>query len=183
MQRMNWAHGAMDPASEIRETIKTLGQLEGIFQNASAWRAMDPDIVVYRVQAWCPVVEGREGGLFWGTTLVEPGQVDSEYFMTHGHFHAKCDRTEYYATIEGEGALILMDESRKTWTEPMSPGSVHFIPPRIAHRVANYGIVPLRCVACWPSDAGHDYEAIRMSGFDARLLNVNGEPKLVRSRT
>jgi hypothetical protein len=34
---MNWTHGAMDPASEIRETIKTLGQLEGIFQNASAW--------------------------------------------------------------------------------------------------------------------------------------------------
>ena len=183
MQRMNWAHGAMDPASEIRETIKTLGQLEGIFQNASAWRAMAPGIVVYRVQAWCPVVEGTEGGLFWGTTVVEPGQVDSEYFMTHGHFHVKRDRTEYYATIEGAGALILMDESRKTWTEPMSPGSVHFIPPRIAHRVANCGSVPLRFVACWPSDAGHDCETIRKNGFDAQLLNLNGEPKLVQSRT
>jgi len=82
-----------------------------------------------------PVVEGMEGGLFWGTTLVEPGQVDSEYFMTHGHLHAKRDRTEYYATIEGEGALILMAESRKTWTEPITPGSLHFIPPRIAHRL------------------------------------------------
>jgi glucose-6-phosphate isomerase, archaeal len=183
MQRMNWAHGVLEPAPEIRETIKTLGQLEGVFQDASAWRAMDPGRVVYRVQAWCPVVEGTEGGLFWGTTLVESGQVGSEYFMTHGHFHAKRDRTEYYATIEGEGALILMDENRKTWAELMSPGSVHFIPPRVAHRVANCGNVPLRFVACWPSDAGHDYEAIRERGFDAQLLNVNGKPKLVRSRT
>ena len=181
MQRMNWAHGVLEPMPEIRETVKTLGQLEGIFLNASAWRAMDPDIVVYRVQAWCPVVEGTEGALFWGTTVVEPGQVDSEYFMTHGHFHSKRDRTEYYATIEGEGALILMDECRKTWTEPMSPGSVHFIPPRIAHRVANCGSVPLRFVACWPSDAGHDYESIRKFGFSARLLDLNGSPELVRS--
>ena len=181
MQRMNWAQGVLEPMPEIRETVKTLGQLEGIFLNASAWRATDPDIVVYRVQAWCPVVEGTEGALFWGTTVVEPGQVDSEYFMTHGHFHSKRDRTEYYATIEGEGALILMDECRKTWTEPMSPGSVHFIPPRIAHRVANCGSVPLRFVACWPSDAGHDYESIRKFGFSARLLDLNGSPELVRS--
>jgi glucose-6-phosphate isomerase len=133
MQRMTWAQGVPEPAPEIRETVKTLGQLEEMFQNASAWHAMDPGIV----QDWRPVVEGMEGGLFWGTTLVEPGHVDSEYFMTHGHFHAKRARTEYYATIEGEGAPILMDESRKTWTEAMTPGSVHFIPPRIAHRVAN----------------------------------------------
>ena len=38
--------------------------------------------------------------------FVKAGQVDSEYFMTHGHFHLKPDRTEYYATITGEGALI-----------------------------------------------------------------------------
>lgn len=179
--RMDWSAGILLADALVRETVKTLGQLDGLFGNADAYRRMDPMTVVYRVQAWCPVPEGTEGGQFWGTTVVEPGQVDSEYFMTHGHFHQKRDRTEYYATLQGEGALILMDESRRTWLEPMSAGSVHFIPPRTAHRVANTGTVPLRMVACWPSDAGHDYDSIRQRGFGARLCNVNGKPMLVGS--
>jgi glucose-6-phosphate isomerase, archaeal len=181
VMRMDWEKGLLLPHPNLREAVKTLGQLEGIFQNEDARRAMDPDTVVYRVQAWCPVPEGTEGAQFWGTTVVEPGQVHSEYFMTHGHFHLKRNRTEYYATIEGEGALILMDETRKTWKEPMSPGSLHFIPPNVAHRVANSGKVPLRLVACWPSDAGHDYDTIRQIGFSARLLNLGGTASLVGS--
>jgi glucose-6-phosphate isomerase len=181
MMQMNWAKGILLPDAQVRESVKTLGQLPGIFANEEARRAMDPETVVYRVQAWCPIPEGTEGGLFWGTTVVEPGQVDSEYFMTHGHFHQKRDRTEYYGAIEGDGALILMDENRETRMESMSPGSLHFIPPNTAHRVANIGKVPLRFVACWPSDAGHDYESIRKSGFGARLMNVNRGAMLVRN--
>ena len=127
--QVDWASGLLHKASDVRESVKLLGQLEGIFANGAAWRAMDPSTVVYRVQAWCPVLEGTEGGLFWGSTVVEPGTVDGEYFMTHGHFHAKRDRTEYYGTVEGEGALILMDENRKTRMETMSPGSLHFGKP------------------------------------------------------
>lgn len=183
IMRMDWKKGLLLNNAEVRETVKTLGQLEKIFRNEDARRKMDPDTVVYRVQAWSPVVEGTEGAQFWGTTVIEPGQVDSEYFMTHGHFHRKRDRTEYYATIQGEGALILMDEMRKTWMEAMSPGSLHFIPPNVAHRVANSSHVPLRFVACWPSDAGHDYDVILRSGFGARLLSVNGKASLVRSET
>jgi glucose-6-phosphate isomerase len=178
---MDWKKGLLLPDSRVRESIKTIGQLESIFLNEEARRAIDQHTVVYRVQAWCPVPDGTEGAQFWGNTEIAPGQVDSEYFMTHGHFHLKRNRTEYYATVEGEGALILMDESRRTWMEPMSAGSLHFIPPNIAHRVANSGKLPLRFVACWPSDAGHDYDAIRRLGFSERLLIVNGKASLVES--
>jgi glucose-6-phosphate isomerase, archaeal len=181
MIHMDWRRGLLQPDAGIVERVKVLGQLDGIFADVEAFRALDPNTVVYRVQAWCPVPEGTEGGLFWGTTVVEPGQVGSEYFMTHGHLHQKPSRTEYYGVIEGRGALLLMDESRKTRMEPMSPGSLHFIAPNTAHRVANLGRAALRFVACWPSDAGHDYESIRRDGFSARLLNVNGEAKLVGS--
>jgi glucose-6-phosphate isomerase len=181
IMRIDWEKGLLLPHADVRETVKTLGQLETIFLHEDARLAADPNTVVYRVQAWCPVPEGTEGAQFWGSTVIEPGQVEAEYFMTHGHFHLKRTRTEYYATIAGEGALILMDETRRTWMEPMSPGSLHFIPPNTAHRVANSGKMPLRLVACWPSDAGHDYDAIRRFGFGARLLNVNGKPSLVRS--
>lgn len=181
IMRMDWEKGLLLPNADVRETVKTLGQLEKIFRNESARRAMKQDTVVYRVQAWCPVPEGTEGAQFWGTTVIEPGQVDSEYFMTHGHFHQRRDRTEFYSTIDGEGVLILMDEIRRTWIEPMSSGSLHFIPPKVAHRVANSGKVPLRLVACWPSDAGHDYDEVRQLGFGARLLSVNGKAALVGS--
>jgi glucose-6-phosphate isomerase, archaeal len=179
--RVNWENGLLQPGADVRESVRTLAKLEGIFADSKAWHAMDPAIVVYRVQAWCPLSEGTEGGLFWGSTVIEPGEVAGEYFMTHGHFHLKRDRTEYYATVTGEGALILMDESRKTWMEPMSPGSLHFIPPCIGHRVANTGSKPLHFVACWPSDAGHDYDSIRKWGFGARLMRVDGKAKLVES--
>jgi glucose-6-phosphate isomerase len=181
MLRVDWPTALLQPSPEVLESAKTLGQLQGVFGDVKAWQAMDPKTVVYRVQAWCPVPDGTEGGLFWGSTVVEPGQVGAEYFMTHGHFHLKRDRTEYYGTVEGEGALMLMDDRRTTWIEPMSPGSLHFIPPRIAHRVANVGNTPLRFTACWPSDAGHDYESIRKHGFGARLMNVDGKATLVRS--
>jgi glucose-6-phosphate isomerase len=181
MMQMDWAKGLLLPDAQVRESVKTLGQLKGIFANEEARSAMDPSIVVYRVQAWCPIPDGTEGAQFWGTTVVEAGEVGSEYFMTHGHFHLKRDRTEYYGTVEGEGALILMDENRETRMEPMSAGSLHFIPPHTAHRVANIGNFPLRFVACWPSDAGHDYESIRKSGFSARLMNVNRGAMLVRT--
>ena len=179
--QMDWTKGLLLPDAQLVESVKTLGQLPGIFADEEARRKMDPRTVVYRVQAWCPVPEGTEGGQFWGTTVVEPGMVGSEFFMTHGHFHRKRNRTEYYGTVEGAGALILMNESRETRMEPMASGTLHFIPPNIAHRVVNTGQGPLRFVACWPSDAGHDYEAIRKFGFSARLMNVSHGAMLVRS--
>jgi hypothetical protein len=104
---MNWAKGLLEPDAELRESVKTLGQLVDLFADRNALRAMDANTVIYRVQAWCPVPEGTEGGLFWGVTVIEAGLVGQEYFMTHGHFHLKRDRSEYYATLEVDGALNL----------------------------------------------------------------------------
>ena len=162
---------------ESRET--RLGDLVGVFRDEAAWRAMPGEAVVYRVQAHLPVEEGVEGGLFFGNTVLEPGRVGDEYYMTRGHFHAERNRGEYYVGVAGSGALILMDESRRAWWEPMSPGTIHYVPGHTAHRVANVGSEPLSFLACWPSDAGHDYEAIAAGGFSARLREMGGTPTLV----
>lgn len=163
----------------IEVAVRTIGDLKSIFRDAPAHAALDPKTVVYRVQAYSPVPEGTEGGLFWGATFIEPGLVGDEYFMTKGHFHARRNRGEYYVGVAGQGALILMDEQRKTRFEIMTPGSVHYIPGHTAHRVANTGNVVLSFVACWPSDAGHDYETIAVHGFSARLRKRGGVPALV----
>ena len=179
--RVDWGTGAI-AGNGVRESSKTLGQLSGLFRNEIARQEMDPETLVYRVQFWQPVPEGTEGGLFWGTTTLEPGNVAGEYFMTHGHFHEVRNRAEYYATVQGMGALILMSEGGETWYEPMSPGTVHYIPGSTAHRVANTGNEPLVFLASWPSDAGHDYEVIRRSGFSACLVECDGKPRLEPNR-
>ncbi len=168
--------------STVGSTVRTIADLRGVFGDEEARRALDPETVVYRVQSYQPAPEGTEGALAWGNTIIEPGRVGDEYFMTKGHFHKRRNRAEFYITVQGQGALILMDESRRTWYEPMQPGSVHYIPGGTAHRVANTGSSVLAFVACWSSDAGHDYESILASGVAARLLEVNGVPVLVEER-
>jgi glucose-6-phosphate isomerase len=175
---MNLQTGALS-GDAVVEVARNISDLCGVFADEAAQARLAPDTLVYRVQCYLPVPAGTPGGLYWGTTVIQPGFVGDEYFMTKGHFHSLPDRAEYYITACGEGALILMDMERRTRFEPMRPGSVHYIPGHTAHRVANTGAAPLSFFACWPSDAGHDYATIARDGFSARLRYVAGRPVLI----
>jgi len=158
---------------------KYLKDLPNIFGDEEAFSKLDDDTLIFEVQAILPVDEGIEGGLFYGKTIIHPGKVGDEYYMTKGHFHQKIDRAEFYWGIEGEGILLLMDQKRNTWAEKIHPGSLHYIDGYIAHRTINTGDTPLSFGACWPSDAGHNYQEIIDRGFSARLIEVHGKPKLI----
>jgi glucose-6-phosphate isomerase, archaeal len=176
--QVNWADGAL-AVEGLRSSAKKLGQLKHVFADQKAWQQLDPETIVYRVWWWEPVAPGTLGGLFWGTTEIEPGRVGNEYFMTHGHRHEIRDRAEFYGTVAGSGMLVLRDESGQARTEEMTPGSLHYISGHVAHRVVNTGNVPLRFVACWPSDAGHDYDLGGGLGFGVRVVQENGETAVV----
>ena len=175
---VDWSSGDIR-GEGVEEAVKTLGQLAGLFQDEATWRSMDPETEVYRVRFWRPVPDGTSGGLFWGSTVLQPGRVGDEYFMTHGHFHAIRDRAEFYATVKGVGAMLFMDDGGKIWSQDMTPGTVHYIPGNVAHRVANTGNEPLVFLASWPSDAGHDYAGIRTTGFSKRMVLRDGRPCLI----
>ncbi len=175
---IDWSSGRAD-GQDVQESAKKLGQLDGLFLDQEAFKAMNPEMEIYRVRYWKPVPDGTTGGLFWGTTTLQPGLVGEEYFMTHGHFHALPDRAEFYATICGTGELILIREDGETTSQTMTPGTVHYIPGYTAHRVANTGTEPLVFVASWPSDAGHDYARVRKPGFGKRLVRRDGGPCLI----
>jgi len=161
--------------------IKKIKDLHGIFEDEKAFSKLDSDKIIYEVQAILPVKEGHEGGLFYGKTIIHPGKVGDEYYMTKGHFHQKENRAEFYWGIQGEGMLLLMDKNRRTWAEKMFPGSLHYIDGYIAHRTINTGKSDLIFGACWPSDAGHNYREIMVNGFSARLKEIDGKPQLVSS--
>jgi glucose-6-phosphate isomerase len=130
---IDWCSGSL-VGHNVRETIRTLEQIQGLFHSRNDLERMDLNTIVYRVHWYAPVPEGTQGGLFWGTTVIEPGRVGDEYFMTHGHFHVERDRAEYYGCIVGSGMVIMMDTARRTWAEVMTPGSLHYIPGNVAHR-------------------------------------------------
>lgn len=163
----------------VEKITRRISDLRGVFEDEVAFEAMDPSLIAYHVSSTFPVREGTPGGLFMGITYLMPGKVGNEYFMTKGHFHSNIDRAEFYWGVEGEGMLILMNEARDVWAERMYPGSLHYIPGGIAHRVANVGNSMLTFAASWPSDAGHNYEIIAREGFARRLKEVNGKPKLI----
>jgi glucose-6-phosphate isomerase len=168
-------------SQQIVFSKKELKHLVGVFGEEEKRLVMDQTRIVYEVESYLPVADGKKGGLFWGVTKIHPGKVGNEYFMTRGHFHAEADTAEFYWGILGEGVLICMDEDGNSWAEYMRPNSLHYIAGCVAHRVANTGNEPLVFGACWLSDAGHDYETINKKGFSARLLEKDGNPILIQS--
>lgn len=167
---------------EVRRKETTFGGLRGVFADAEAHASIPGDRVAYRVAWHQAVADGTPGGLFFGWTELLPGVVGAEYAMTRGHFHARRETAEYYWCLSGRGLLLLMAEDRSLRWETMAPGSLHYVPGRTAHRVVNTGEVSLRFGACWPSDAGHDYESIAAEGFSGRVL-VGPAGPLVRTET
>jgi glucose-6-phosphate isomerase, archaeal len=113
------------------------------------------------------------------TTVLQPGKVGREYFMTKGHFHEIRDRSEVYVGIRGQGALVLATEEGEHDVLWMEPGTVHYIPGGWAHRTVNVGREPLVFYAAWIADAGHDYATIETRGFPVLLVDEGGEPSVV----
>ena len=165
--------------NEVGHSVRTLGDIIDIYEDKEAASGADLSRIAYSVSSAFPVREGTPGGLFFGITRIMPGKVGNEYFMTKGHYHKNSDTAEFYWGVEGEGVLIMMDLDRNVWAEKMFPGSLHYIPGNVAHRVANVGVTPLVFDACWPSDAGHNYEEIARNGFAMRLKEVDGRPVLL----
>lgn len=159
----------------IEKTVRKLDDVKDMFKDQKVLETMNLNQIVYEVESDLSVEQGKEGGLFFGTSYVYPGKVGNEYFMTKGHFHSKRDTAEYYWCIEGEGILLLMSEDGKISAEKLIKGSLHYIPGKVAHRVVNVGSEILVIGACWPSDAGHDYEVIAKNGFGVKVIEEDGK--------
>jgi glucose-6-phosphate isomerase len=165
----------------IDKIVRRIKDLEGLFADQEAFKKIDKEMIVYEVESYFPVTDGTEGGLFFGITRIRPGKIGNEYFMTKGHSHTIENRAEYYWGIEGEGVLLFMDKTRNIRAECISPGSLHYINGEISHRVVNTGGSVLSFGACWPSDAGHNYETVARTGFSARVIEVDGKPEVKKA--
>lgn len=169
-----------DGLSDTEPSIKRrLSAMKGMYADDTALERMlqTDDPLLY--EFYDLGVKESEGHLAFGTSIVYPGKVGDEYYMTKGHFHTILDTAEVYYCIGGQG-LMLMENPEGEWAaEPFAPGRAVYVPGRYAHRSINTGSEPLITFYVFRADAGHDYGSIETKGFRRIVVERNGEPAVI----
>ena len=120
------------------------------------------------------------GELAYGTTILYPGKIGNEYFMTKGHFHSVLDTAEIYYCIKGIGYLLMESPEGDVELQKMTPGMSVYVPPRYAHRSINISNTEeLISFFAFRADAGHDYKTIEAKGFRKLIVEDNGNPIII----
>lgn len=166
--------------SDTRPSLKRrLSQMRGMYADDAALEGLlrEGDPLLY--EFYDLGVPEAAGNLAFGTSIVSPGKVGNEYFMTKGHFHTILDTAEVYYCIGGRG-LMLMENPEGAWDiQEFSPGRAVYVPGRYAHRSINTGSEPLITFYVFRADAGHDYGSIETKGFRKIVIEQNGRPAVV----
>jgi glucose-6-phosphate isomerase len=159
--------------------VRRLSAMEGQYLDAQAFQAMlNDDPVLYEVyEIKRPELAGE---LMNGLTIVHPGKVGEEYFMTKGHFHTVLDTAEVYYCSKGGGAMVMETPEGEWSVEELHPGRVLYVPPRWAHRSVNTSSYEdLIMFFIYPANAGHDYGTIEQQGFRKLVLERDSRVQIV----
>lgn len=159
---------------------RRLSALKDQFLDLDAYQKLikEHDRLVYEVyEIKRPELAGE---LLMGISIVHPGKVGREYFMTKGHYHTVLDTAEVYYCLRGEGLMVMETPEGDTSVEKLVPGMVLYVPPRWAHRsVCTSRQECLVTFFVYPGNAGHDYGTIEKLGFRKLVIDgVNG-PEIV----
>jgi glucose-6-phosphate isomerase, archaeal len=174
---VNLRDGTIPDATVVQ--TRRLSDLRGLFADRAAEEAMlAQNPVLYEVFEATTNPEAV-GQLRYSTTVIHPGKVGDEYFMTKGHYHALGDRAEFYYGLMGEGYLLLQTPEGEVSTQRFTPGAMIYVPPYWGHRSMNTGKDNLVFLAVYPSDAGYDYKTIAERGFAALVVERDGKPQVV----
>lgn len=168
------------PSEYDSHIVRTLSAMDGQYADEKSYRKMlaREDTVLYEVyEIRRPETAGE---LLHGTSIVQPGKVGEEYFMTKGHFHAVRDTAEIYYCLHGEGMMVMETPDGEWAVEELRPGSVVYVPPRWAHRSVNTGgSEDLVTLFVYPGHAGHDYGTVETRGFRKLVVERDGRPCIV----
>lgn len=188
MNQFNWKKGfSLDLnlqngfSSHAESTKRYLSQMINMYYDTDAvyktLRQEDPLIYEF-YELGSPQLPGD---LSFGTTILYPGKINTEYFMTKGHFHTILDTAEVYYGLSGEGYMVLENPEGDTREIPISPGKAVYVPKRYAHRTVNTGSVPLVLFFVFDSDAGHDYRSIETKGYHKLIIEKDGKPCIINN--
>ncbi len=168
--------------SSMKKTSKRfLSKVKDVFYDvdaADADIAKNGDKLVYEFHEMD--APDHMGDIAYGMSIVYPGKVGNEYYMTKGHFHSVLDTAEVYYCLEGHGYMMLESPEGDWSCHELLPGKMVYCPRRYAHRSINVSPnEPLRTFFVFRGDAGHDYGTIEEKGYRNLLVEEDGEPKII----
>lgn len=162
-----------------RHQQRRLSALRGQFADEESYnRMVVDDPLVYEVyEVHRPEIAGE---LLHGISIVRPGKVGDEFYMTKGHFHRLRATSEIYHCLLGRGYLLMQTEEGDCAAEEFYRGRVVYVPPNWAHRSINTGEdEDLVTFFSYPGNAGHDYATIEQYGFRKTIVSKNGSAVIV----
>ena len=162
-------------AESASDKERYLSQMKNMYQDQEAVEEIlkHEDPLIYEFyELGCPE---RAGDLAFGTTMIHPGKIGNEYYMTKGHFHQIVDTAEVYYTLKGEGYMMLESLDGDWRVERMEKGKALYVPRGYAHRTINTGDEVLTAFYVFDADAGHDYGTIETKGYRHIVCEINGE--------
>ncbi|MCB9451081.1 MAG: glucose-6-phosphate isomerase [Anaerolineaceae bacterium] len=160
--------------------VRTLSSMQGQYFDQAAYSSLlaADDQLLYEVyEILVPKVEGE---LLHGVSIVHPGKVGNEYFMTKGHFHDVLETGEVYYCMRGTGMMVMETPEGDSQVLGMSAGEVLYVPPRWAHRSVNTNATEdLVMFFIYPGNAGHNYGTIEQKGFRKLVVEQDGQPTII----
>lgn len=173
--------GAMWPASDV--VTCRLSDMPGRFADTDAEASLVAmeDPLIYRADEI--IAPEQHGELHTSVTVLFPGKVGDEYFMSKGHYHVQPNCVKVYLAVTGHGYLLMQNAAGETMEAEMTPGSIVYCAPGWAQRTVNVGNSPFAYFKYWPTESGHDYQRVLDSdGFYKRIVERDGKPVIVDSR-
>lgn len=186
MNNFDWSKSFLvdfDPATGLSQaaqsTKRRLSDMRNMYlqQDLLEQRLCSEDPLVY--QFYELGAPEQPGELAFGTTILYPGTVGDEYFMTKGHFHTILDTSEVYYTLRGRGIMMMENPEGDCHWEELSPGRAVYVPRRYAHRMINVGDAPLVTFFVFEARAGHDYGSIETKGYRKLVVRRGGAPAVI----
>jgi glucose-6-phosphate isomerase len=166
-------------SEDKKSTRRYLSNMKGMFADDAALDAAvkAQDAMIYEFyELGLPETSGN---ILFGTSIVYPGKVGNEYYMTKGHFHTILDTAEVYYCLSGKG-YMLMENPEGDWdAQYMTPGKAVYVPQRYAHRSINVGSETMVTFFAFRADAGHDYGTIETKGYRKLIIEKDGKPVIV----
>ena len=144
---------------------KTFNDLEGMYENELEFQKMLPkwkNRVVYEV--WEHRSSENKGDLVFGTSVMKPGLVGDEFFLTRGHQHQKAYCAETYYCLSGKGVILMESPDGEIKALKLEKGQLVYVPPLWFHRSVNIGDSELVNLFTYNSDAGQNYEILKKRG-------------------
>lgn len=114
--------GALWPPSHV--VTCRLSDMAGRYADRAAEQELlnQSDPLIYRAdEILAPETRGE---LHTSVTVVFPGKVGDEYFMSKGHYQVDDAAVKVYLAVAGTGYMLMQNADGDTMEVPMAPGTI-----------------------------------------------------------